>query len=738
VPFPAVVVCNHKENDINPLAYPERLLNAANIECQFGESCTNPLREKVLPILREAMNIVADSLNSRVLVDNMEKIPETEDKESVKDDIAFLAGLLAGEEFTFEEILHSLVEYVAIKTDDISIIRKLQPFNATFCASDLDFWADDLEFHAVKNQFKDKSQCFEHLNHAVILYLMADFIATGKSVRNLGSIMATFLPIRESLLVGQDPFQENKTSLDYPDSLVELDYEKQKENFIVNTLFSYIANLLFTNELAEHHISLLDIAFLAGRWPANRIFPASFYKHSESMVYSLRPWFENSQSEITFYSGHCIKKLERWLNGEDEEPPCSSMNEGICCVPSKALNSFATFDNWNELMMAMSTNGLRPLDFSHEQLTKPFREKSMFAEVESKKLLDDFASVPYCLLMNGSNVSRPTRLGHVQLQKCTEKFKAISTTRGICLAYNSLDLLAKSKFKEAMEFSYGGMGNDQLQMGVKGMDDEGFTFALVRAKNKMMRSLPSYDVSFSNPFTSFDFHTQVGKVQFTKHTTVKVRPMALQTDENLRNARPSNRHCRFADEKVSQDSVFNSYSQLGCQFDNSLQKARDLCNCTPWDFPLPPKAKLEEHIICDVFGYFCFERNFNQNYKSQTDCMPDCHTLSYEVIEKTVESLPSLVCNQPWALELAKRVFKSSQSEVIGLLRNLNYDRNYGDDRWVCLKLFQNDVALITVQLSDNGYIKSVRKLRVDLAEKMATLGKLATMHVSKFELLSF
>ena len=74
--------------------------------------------------------------------------------------------------------------------------------------------------------------------------------------------------------------------------------------------------------------------------------------------------------------------------------------------------------------------------------------------------------------------------------------------------------------------------------------------------------------------------------------------------ENLKNMHQVDRKCKYPHENDNEYSLFESYSQSSCEFECQVEKARQKCQCTPWNIPTPSLEK--DPIICDLYGNKCF------------------------------------------------------------------------------------------------------------------------------------
>ena len=56
------------------------------------------------------------------------------------------------------------------------------------------------------------------------------------------------------------------------------------------------------------------------------------------------------------------------------------------------------------------------------------------------------------------------------------------------------------------------------------------------------------------------------------------------------------RKCNFPSDNEGM-TVLKRYSKRGCQFECMLEQARELCNCTPWNYPVIPGKLKSPHVL---------------------------------------------------------------------------------------------------------------------------------------------
>ena len=76
-------------------------------------------------------------------------------------------------------------------------------------------------------------------------------------------------------------------------------------------------------------------------------------------------------------------------------------------------------------------------------------------------------------------------------------------------------------------------------------------------------------------------------VELGRHTKIKITPSKISASDNLESLRIRDRGCRFPSESETM-RFLSDYSFKGCVFECMLDRARQECGCTPWNYPHPP------------------------------------------------------------------------------------------------------------------------------------------------------
>ena len=79
-------------------------------------------------------------------------------------------------------------------------------------------------------------------------------------------------------------------------------------------------------------------------------------------------------------------------------------------------------------------------------------------------------------------------------------------------------------------------------------------------------------------------------VYLGEEAEVTIDAYKMSPNPNIANLSPADRECRFPHETQGLQ-ILKVYTKEGCQFECSLRKARELCGCTPWNYPFVPGKK---------------------------------------------------------------------------------------------------------------------------------------------------
>ena len=230
------------------------------------------------------------------------------------------------------------------------------------------------------------------------------------------------------------------------------------------------------------------------------------------------------------------------------------------------------------------------------------------------------------------------------------------------------------------------------------------------------------------------------------HTTWKVQAMEIFPSEDLRSIPISRRKCRFEDEIEGQE-IFQVYSQSACKFEFKIKKAKEFCQCLPWYIPFDSKSK--KHIICDLYGNYCFKTMMKDQTRN-INCLPSCHQIQYtysEVIEKinkdgvckidfiktTEKNLAEYLFFPDFINEYA--IIKAWSNSEVKNDTTLTLDSKMALQEF-CKTLVEQDLAKVTIFFEKKNYVRTLTNLRVTFTDKLGTFGNIIFISfISKYSL---
>jgi len=270
-----------------------------------------------------------------------------------------------------------------------------------------------------------------------------------------------------------------------------------------------------------------------------------------------------------------------------------------------------------------------------------------------------------------------------------------------------------------------------LRKGVRGINKQGLHFILDRhilRRRDWLASDSAYSrgdfkVSIVDPDTSFDFMANGIDIKLGHHTIITAQPTVFESDEGVKSVSLEKRQCFFQDEEPTK--IFKRYTEAGCKYECMLAFATSKCACTPWDHP-----RVNDNVtdICDWLGYYCVNSLMDNTGLAKDHCghcLDACSLTEYankvEVEPLEVETLCENYVGSSELFKYLSRDWAYSRTRDLETYWSIMHGLERGP---TCHESLQ-DVAMVTVQLGNNGYAKSERKVRVSLTEKIASFGQL-------------
>ena len=353
-----------------------------------------------------------------------------------------------------------------------------------------------------------------------------------------------------------------------------------------------------------------------------------------------------TQADFSTHKSPCDKKSleeygKNWRDFLDAatEPPCSKNQSLPCC------------QYWGRVLGSHLEATMTVMRFSSPQ-GMPMKDKKHLAHLlkdweffhQKYNLLSDDETydyhalnlIPYCSKAEAKDTGWPCHL-----------FKPMLTSEGLCHSYNSFstsELFADSEYMDIFNRVY---NIDNRTSTTKSALGHGDRFGLTLYLDANRKSRPRHNF-YGNPRSPYAWRPQfvdpaifkigIGHefgpfqslknfvtVEAGKHSFIKVMPSQIISSESLRDLTPQQSQCRFLDENEDL-SMITFYTQEGCQFECMLNHSRNLCGCTPWNYP--QIGPVDE--ICDRFGAECFHERMNDiEHVEKCGCLSDCEEVMF-------------------------------------------------------------------------------------------------------------
>ena len=142
-----------------------------------------------------------------------------------------------------------------------------------------------------------------------------------------------------------------------------------------------------------------------------------------------------------------------------------------------------------------------------------------------------------------------------------------------------------------------------------------------------------YTVGVTGQNNLVDQKISVHKLWPGYHTTIHTVPKILETSSNFDDLALDKRNCRLPHE-TNGFSLFQEYTQKGCEIECAAKKAMSFCKCLPWHYP----NNFISLPMCDTFSGFCFNKIMSDEVfykKCKSECLPDCKEISLSVWQRS-------------------------------------------------------------------------------------------------------
>ena len=428
---------------------------------------------------------------------------------------------------------------------------------------------------------------------------------------------------------------------------------------------------------------------------------------------------------------------------ENHQHPCNITGSKCCHFWTSALNH-----NLKPIMkvMRMATGRgqshfnisdfLEPFIENNNTMTYPLDVNSDDAYYnldKTSEARDKTSFIPAC-----TYASREFKIG----DNC-KLFQPVVTDFGICYSFNAEPLnnmLKNSTFTEAFNEAY---QYDLIESEPEKAKGAGDNFALrfmvdnSRYLKKKSQTKP-FKIEISSRKGYFDALSVAKQIKPGYELTLDVQPIEVYGTQSLHEVEEEARKCKFSYEVTNESSMFKTYSQSSCAFECQVNKARDKCLCTPWNFPSPPSMK--NHTICDLYGNYCFRMQMTDPKiieNCTTKCPSDCEDVRFSINEKEVpiniqeycdsSKLDGYIMTRALLMDdyfpFYYNYHKFEQMVATNRTDQLP-ETLVGRMKEECHEIMKNDIAVVTVRMETSKYIKTVMSKRNTFADKIASFGK--------------
>ena len=330
--------------------------------------------------------------------------------------------------------------------------------------------------------------------------------------------------------------------------------------------------------------------------------------------------------------------------------------------------------------------------------------------------------------------------------RCT-LFDPVVTDSGICHSFNavpSLDLLVPSYFTKSFESAFGPDMSEKnfIVHGDGSGEQNAFEFSifdksgLFDRKSKQDKRF-SYYVSLSSKDNYFDANSNGQEIVPGFLLKWRVNAMEIKSGEGIQDKPIEKRKCRFAEEAENL-RLFRSYSQTACTFECRVRNAFEYCQCYPWNMPAEPNNT--RHVLCDVFGNYCFKHIMNKKdtWHACEDCLPTCDQIEFSIAKEAFIRDDDEICQDHKAIEyilasnIVSKEYNSLLYKYLSIKDWIDLGANSSLAIWdqdrvtydLCKSIVMNHLTKVSIMFDKTKYVRTERNLRVTFNDKLADLGK--------------
>ena len=324
-------------------------------------------------------------------------------------------------------------------------------------------------------------------------------------------------------------------------------------------------------------------------------------------------------------------------------------------------------------------------------------------------------------------------------------FTPVLTDFGICYSFNaepSLAMLENSSFTEAFQETYkNDLKVESSLKKAKGAGDD-FSLKFMVDNSKYLRkklTTKPFKIIISSGTGYFNAKSEAREIKPGFITTFNVQPIEVYGTKSLAELSEEARGCKFSDDVTIQDSLFKIYSQTSCEYECQVTRAREVCQCTPWNFPTPPSMK--NPTICDLYGNYCFHQKMRTAKTIEicsSKCPSNCNDVQWAITKEEIPINEKEHCDNPNIDDgyiLTKDLIKKDYFALVYEYYKMEQYAARNDtqlpkttlDIWreECYEIMKHDIAIVNVRMGSGKYIRTIKDKRMTFADKLAAFGKL-------------
>ena len=140
--------------------------------------------------------------------------------------------------------------------------------------------------------------------------------------------------------------------------------------------------------------------------------------------------------------------------------------------------------------------------------------------------------------------------------------------------------------------------------------------------------------------------------------------------------------------------------------------------------------QLNEGLLCDLFGNFCFNYIYDRARIRKGKCLPSCHQIQFS-LDENVEKLPEELCENRQSIESNINLAIYDGSIYVKVQKLREYDKlhenyTFNEHKEIikqCNKLVKNDLARVTVSFGSKRYVRAKISERASFNDMLGAFG---------------